>query len=387
MKITILMFCPQFRPLIGGAERQAEKLSIALTVAGCRVKILTPRIDPDSPNTEEVNGVIIERFPLADLSQYYPIHGIAILNIPYILWQIIRAVKLQLKGADVLHCHIASLQTVAAALAGRIAGIPTICKAAMADHRSDLGKIEKTGLTGCLVAWLTRKVIPTWVATTTAVADALIRAGVAPGRIVNIPNGVELSVKSDRLFTSGTRRFLYLGRLSVNIQRDVPTMIRAFGRLALKHSDLELAVVGSGDLFDETKQQVDNCQARSRIYMPGFDLPEKWLEWADCFVLPSRREGLSNALLEAMASGLPCIANDIPPNREVLDGGNAGILVPVEDCNALEAAMRNMVEGEGVAEHYARKARERVELCYSIGAVANQYINIYETLLDSDEIH
>ena len=117
--------------------------------------------------------------------------------------------------------------------------------------------------------------------------------------------------------------------------------------------------------------------------MPGFDQPKKWLAWADCFVLPSRLEGLSNALLEAMAAGLPCIANDIPPNREVLDNGNAGVLVAVENCDALEAAMRDMVEDNGKARNFALRARERVEQCYSINSVAVRYVNLYESLLAS----
>ena len=145
--------------------------------------------------------------------------------------------------------------------------------------------------------------------------------------------------------------------------------------------DVELAIVGGGDLFEETKRLAETCIARDRIHLPGFDRPEKWLAWADCFVLPSRREGLSNALLEAMAAGLPCIANDIPPNREVLDDGKAGVLVPVENCDALEAAMRDMVEDDGMARRFALNAKERAEQCYSIKSVAARYVNLYESLL------
>ena len=377
----IVMFCPQFRPVVGGAERQAEKLAFALAASGCQVKILTPRIELNSPDREENNGVVVERFPLTDLAQRYPMKGVALLNIPYILWQVVQAVRPHLKGAAVLHCHGASLQTAGAALAGRMAGIPVICKAAVADHRSDLGEIEKTGASGRWVAWLARAVIGRWVATTSAVADALMRAGVKPDQITRIPNGVEQStVSRTRPLINGARRFLYLGRLSTNIHRDTPTLIKAFDRLALESSDIELALVGGGDLYDETQRLADASPVRKRIHLPGFDQPEKWLAWADCFVLPSRREGLSNALLEAMAAGLPCIANDIPPNREVLDNGNAGILVPVGDGDALENAMRVIVEDSGVAEHYAQMARERVEQCYTISAVAESYLKLYRKL-------
>jgi glycosyltransferase involved in cell wall biosynthesis len=382
MKPSVLMFCPQFRPLVGGAERQAEKLAIVLVAAGCRVKIITPRIDPDSSDKEEVNGVTIERFPFTDLACRYPVRGIALLNIPYIVWQVARAVWPRLEDADVLHCHLASLQTAGVALAGRIAHVPVLCKAATADHHSDLGEIRKTGASGRLVAWLVRTFIQTWVATTAAVETALVRAGVDPRKIVRIPNGVELpdELNSGKR-ADGVRRFLYLGRLSKTAQRDVPTLVRAFDRVATKHPDLELAIVGGGALFGETRRLAETCAARNRIHMPGFDCPEKWLAWADCFVLPSRLEGLSNALLEAMAAGLPCIANDIPPNREVLDNGKAGVLMPVENCDALEAAMREMVEDDGKARRFALNARERAEQCYSIKSVAARYVNLYESLL------
>ena len=239
MKPSVLMFCPQFRPLVGGAERQAEKLAAALVEAGCRVTILTPRLDSGSPDREEANGVTIERFRLTDLSRRYPVSGVAVLNIPYILWQLARAVRPRLKGTDVLHCHIASLETAGAALVGYMCDVPVLCKAATADQRSDLGVIEKTGGTGRLVAWLTRAVIGTWVATTAAVVDALVQAGVKPGRIARIPNGVELRTGCrPRPFSYEARHFLYSGRLSEKTERDIPTLIRAFDRIATKHPDL-----------------------------------------------------------------------------------------------------------------------------------------------------
>ena len=380
--ISVVMFCSQFRPAFGGAERQAEKLAVALVEQGCQVMILTPRIDAESPDREEGHGVTIERFPMIDLSRRFPVPGIALLNIPYILWQVTRAVKARLKDANILHCHIASLQTAGAALAGRISGVPVLLKAAVADHRSDLGEIEKNGFSGRLVAYLVRLLIPNWIATTLAVEEALLRAGIAAEKIARIPNGVEVSDAADsRKLRKNIKRFLYLGRLSTNTQRDVPTLIKAFDYVATILPDVELAIVGGGDLLEVTRKLVGNCLASNRIYAPGFDDSEKWLTWADCFVLPSRREGLSNALLEAMAAGLPCIANDIPPNREVLANGEAGLLVGIEDINDLTKAMYKMVEEKGVAEHYARKSTERVEQCYSITAVAMQYIQFYDLLI------
>lgn len=378
---SILMFCPQFRPVVGGAERQAEKLAIALAAAGCRVCILTPRLDPDSPDVEEVQGVRIERFPLMDLSRHWPVSGIALINIPFILWQVFRAVRSRLRGIHVLHAHLASLQTEGALLAARLARIPALCKAATADRRSDLGELEKQGAGGRLAAWLIRNTLPCWVATTQAVEQALIRAGIRRERIARIPNGVEVQAsRAEGAHSDSARRFLYLGRLSTNTRRDTLTLIRAFERLARTMPNTELALVGKGDLLEATRAQAAACKASERIRIPGFDAPEKWLAWANCFILPSRLEGLSNALLEAMAMGLPCIANDIPPNREVLAEGRAGILVPVGDEERLYQEMLRMATDGDHVVALARRAVNRVRAQYSIGAVAERYIAFYDHL-------
>ena len=381
MSLSILMFCPQFRPHIGGAERQAERLAMELSGLGHRVTILTPRRDADSPEIEQLNGVTIERFALTDLSRLFPLPGVAVLNIPYMLWQIARAMQRRVKRADIIHCHIASLETGCAALAGRMGKVHVVCKAATAAYRSDLGEIRKTGLTGRLVEWLVRASVQTWVATTASVEEALVRAGIDAARIVRIPNGIEVTNQTSAVWPPrAIRSFLYVGRVSRNTQRDFPTMIEAFDCIAAIYPDIQLAVVGDGDLWEKTRKLAEGCAARDRILLPGFDQPEKWLSWADCLILPSRQEGMSNALLEAMAAGVPCIANDIPSNREVLDNGNAGVLVPVEDRDALVAAMRDMAENGAKARRMAQIARERAVRCYSIEAVADRYVRLYQTL-------
>lgn len=378
---SVLMFCPQFRPAVGGAERQAEKLAVALAAAGCRVTILTPRLDVQSPDIEEVEGVRIERFASTDLAQRWPVSGISLLNIPFILWQVFRMVRRRLKDADVLHAHTASLQVLGALLAARSAHVPVLCKAAMADSRSDLGEMEKQGPSGRFLAQVTRRMTPCWVATTDAVRDALTRAGVSRSRITCIPNGVDLpTVGNTALPAAPARRFLYLGRLSVNSDRDTPTLIDAFERLAQSYPDIELALVGGGDRLTETQAKAKSCSASARIHVPGFDDPGKWLSWSDCFVLPSRKEGLSNALLEAMAAGLPCIANDIPPNREALAGGAAGVLVPVGDEDALYGAMKVMATNADHAVGFAAASYDRVCREYEINAVAAHYMNLYDQL-------
>ena len=379
--MRVLMFCPQFAPAMGGAERQAEKLGKALCAQGVDVRVLTPLIDGTSPADEVMDGLPVRRFRLSDLSARFPgMRGIGLVNAPWIALQIMWHVWREAGSADVVHCHIGSLQSVAAAWAARLRGLPVICKAAMADDRSDLGEAAKAGTTGRVVAWAGRRAFTRWVATTRAVRDALCRAGVDLQRIVVIPNGVEVPDAPAREPMQPVRRFLYLGRLSTNIDRDVPGMIRAFDHLADGDDGVELAVVGGGDLLHGTRAIAAACRHADRIQVLGQSDAAEWLAWADCFVLPSRREGLSNALLEAMAAGLPCIANDIPPNREALGNGDAGVLVAVGDEDGMYEAMSRFATDTAAVRFFANAASRRVESHYAMEAVSAAYRGIYERL-------
>lgn len=383
MTLSVLMFCPQYRPLIGGAERQAEKLASALALKGVRVTVLTPQLSAGTALCEEADGVVIHRFPLSYLSRRFPsVRGLGPASLLQIRNQVMREVRRHLEGVDVIHAHTASPVTAFAIQTAKRHGVPTVCKVATSGLKSDLQEVVATGVGGRMLAASMVRNLDRWVATTSAVADSLAEWNVPNGRIVRIPNGVVLPRLEDSARVSGTaKRFLYLGRLSTNAFRDTPTLVRAFDRLASVSPNLELALVGHGDLQEETAALVEKCRNRDRIHMPGLQDPDPWLRWADCFVLPSRWEGLSNALLEAMSYGLACIANDIPPNREVLAEGEAGVLTPVENEEALFTAMERMATDPAHAKAMRTAAIKHARSRFSIESVAARHIGLYKQLI------
>lgn len=376
------MFSPQFRPVIGGAERQAEKLATALAVKGVRVRIITPRYSPEVPLRETVDGVELIRFPLLDLCRKMPkIRGLGPLNLRLLRRQVARSVTANIANADLLHCHIASPMTAFAMQAAVKKGKPVICKIAMAGEKNDFTATRGTGIGGRQLCDSMVRQMSRWIAISKPVEDVLRQWQVPDDKIVAIPNGVVLPDRRSQREPAAARKFLYLGRLSANTARDVPTLIRAFDQLAERIPDAQLALVGDGDQFQETAKQVAACRNSERISMPGFQKPEPWLQWADCFVLPSRREGLSNALLEAMSYGLPCIANDIPPNREVLNDGKAGLLVPVGAQEELLQAMQKMAGSKITCGKMSQSALHRVYGTYGIESIADNYIKLYQNIL------
>jgi glycosyltransferase involved in cell wall biosynthesis len=382
--LNILMFCAQFRPMVGGAERQAEKLAKALVALGVRVTVLTPALVPGLPVEERDTGVIIRRFPLVDITRRLPgVRGLGSVNLLGLQIQIARAVDPHMRGASVLHAHMAGSLAAFVAQSARRRAVPVICKVgmAMAGGRSDLTELARMGSGGPRLARSMIRNVDRWIATTDAVRLSLVESGINQTRIESIPNGVELPLETGQSLRRGAvRHFLYLGRISANSDRDVPTLVRAFDRLADEEMDVQLSIVGDGDLLGSVEALVSTCRNAARIQLPGQQAPEPWLNWADCLVLPSRREGLSNALLEAMSAGLVCIANDIPANREVLAEGSAGILTPVGNEDALLHALRSVCRDSQLPDGLRRSGYARARSTYDINAVAARYVSLYERL-------
>jgi glycosyltransferase involved in cell wall biosynthesis len=101
----------------------------------------------------------------------------------------------------------------------------------------------------------------------------------------------------------------------------------------------------------------------------------------DVFVLPSLAEGISNTILEAMATGLPVVATNVGGNSEILVDGITGFLVPRGNPDALAAAIRRYVDEPVLRRVHGASARRRCETEFSIGAMVRNYQNLYDELL------
>ena len=125
--------------------------------------------------------------------------------------------------------------------------------------------------------------------------------------------------------------------------KDQLTLVRAFLHLINIDADararLRLTVIGDGALREEARQLISAAGAESLAWLPGErnDIPEL-MRGMDLFVLPSLREGISNTILEAMASGIPVVATRIGGNPELVVEGETGMLVPPSDPIAMASA-------------------------------------------------
>jgi sugar transferase (PEP-CTERM/EpsH1 system associated) len=168
--------------------------------------------------------------------------------------------------------------------------------------------------------------------------------------------------------------------------KDQPLLARAFVRaleLAPALRDrLRLLMVGDGPLRGEARGILEAAGVADLAWLPGErgDVPDI-LRGLNCFVLPSLAEGISNTILEAMASGLPVIATRVGGNPELVEEGRSGRLVPAGEVEAMAAALLDYAKNPEGAAAAGRAGRAAVEARFSLDAMVAAYRGLYDRLL------
>ena len=213
-------------------------------------------------------------------------------------------------------------------------------------------------------------------------AELLIRLGVAKNTLAVIPNGVDPNIwrpgasqLSERF--SGKRVFLYMGRLAT--EKNVEALLRAWKLVELP--GCVLVVVGDGPM----RQQLQASHSSNNVIWWGYEADQAirlaLLQVAEVFMLPSLVEGLSLALLEAMASGTACVATDAGADGEVLEGG-AGIVISTQGVTTqLRTLLPVLREQPILSKELGKRARERVLERYTLQANIDALEQLYCNLI------
>lgn len=266
----------------------------------------------------------------------------------------------------------------------------SICRFVSVSSKRDMG-LKLTGKLGTLI----KKINP-YFNLVTAPSKSIVEKyvadyGVDQNKQAVILNGVDLK-KYCRL--SGKSREELRRNLGLNPQRIVlisigwlrqgkghEFTIRALAKLPAER--YQLVILGEGPDRDRLEELVDTLKLQDAVVMPGMQKNvNEWLSVADVAISASLSEGLSNALVEAMASGLPIVATDVGGNPEVVLNGHNGYLVPPENDQCLYEAITEIVKPK-TFDLFGENARTRAENSFSIGAMVEKLETTYERLVVS----
>ncbi|HOG02575.1 MAG TPA: TIGR03088 family PEP-CTERM/XrtA system glycosyltransferase [Accumulibacter sp.] len=297
----------------------------------------------------------------------------------------------QLRPAIVHSRNLAALEVAMPAWA---AGVPVRIHG---EHGRDIGDLDGSSRKYQWLRRFYRPFVTRYIALSRDLEDYLTcRVGVNPSRVSQIYNGVD----AQRFHPAGTRQPIVgcpfsdsrcwlvgtVGRMQgVKDQTTlVKAFIRALERFPVLRSDLRLVIIGDGPLRAQAQAMLEQAGLADRAWLPGQrdDVPEI-LRGLDCFVLPSLAEGVSNTILEAMASGLPVIATAVGGNGELIDQGSTGQLVAAADAEAMAREIAGYALDPNRARAAGRAGRAVVEQQFSLEAMTQRYQGLYDQLLGS----
>ncbi|MEO7762129.1 MAG: TIGR03088 family PEP-CTERM/XrtA system glycosyltransferase [Casimicrobiaceae bacterium] len=308
----------------------------------------------------------------------------------YRLWKLLRKLR-----PDILHTR--NLGALEGSLAGALAGVRSRIHG---EHGRDSSDLDGNNVRHQVVRRLFKPFVHRQIALSKDLEHYLEdKVRVPHERIVQLYNGVDTmlfhppAMGRETLdgiafapddFVIGT-----IGRM--HPVKDQLTLARAFVAMHRLAPDLaarlKLVMVGEGPLRAPVAEVLRQAGLDNAAWLPGErdDVP-RIMRGLDLFVLPSLAEGISNTILEAMATGLPVVATAVGGNPELLDDARTGTLVPRADPEAMAQAMLRYATDPLERRRQGLAARARVESEFSMNSMVNAYLGLYEQMLSEGKI-
>lgn len=361
----------------GGAERQAQRIAETLAALGWRMQVLTKHLK-GLPKHETLNGVEVRRLWASTV----PKTQSALLTLSF-FYRLLLAPR-----GQVIHLNQLYREILPALVARRLRGSPIVVRLACGGAYGDVARLL-TKPDGKLMLRLARRA-DAMISLSQQITQELLEQGFDPARIVEIPNGVDIHrfrpvsaqerarLRRELHLPEG-QLVLYVGRL--HYQKGLESLLRAWKDVSQSQPQAHLLLVGQGPEGEKLEKLAAELGLSASLHFPGHVEPIlPYMQASDVFVLPSFFEGLSNALLEALACGLPVVTTNIGGTCEVVRPEVDGLLIEPGDVPALADALGRVLGDAALAERLGAAGRRRVETQYTSELAIARYAAVYARL-------
>lgn len=382
MPIRILMIIDYYYPVWGGAQTQLKQLILHLRERGCRFLIATRRWDSKMKKSEDVFGTQVYRLGIP---------GQHLLSaLAYVFSLLIFLFKNRNKF-DIIHTQGAALLGALGRILAWLYNKKNVARIATAGR---IPALQKTILGKACLNILSRS--DGIICLNQEILQELKTAGVSESRIEFITNAVDSQrfqpwPRSEKEFwlkgqglPENTLLVIFSGRLI--FRKGLDLLIEAWKSVVPKHPQARLIIMGTGkphldSIEEEIKAKVRNEKIRHILFLGQVENTESILGIADVFVMPSRKEGLSNTLLEAMSAKLRIVASDIGGNRDLIKHHINGLLFESGNTQDLTEKICDCLNNFQQTSKLAEAARANVLQHHQFEEKAEQYYGLYSALM------
>jgi len=406
--LKLALVTRRYPPLIGGAEKVLSYLAFALAAEGAEVTILTSNVAGlDLPVTE------VHAIGLSPNTSLRALHSSGRLTVVRLstsplrfwgTWCYMRALQQWFRSNYVDLAYVSMLKHDAYSVigTGKRLHFPVVLRPEGAGATGDIAWQSHDNF-GRLIGERCRQATA-FVAISTPIKHELqaawhsgtmrplwLRRGVkqtlAEPRIETISNGVPIPEIpwQRRANWHSAPRAIFVGRLAREKGLDI--LLNAWPAVRAVYTNARLILLGAGPLRPTLEA---HARKLNMTVGPGESIelrgatadPTAMVREADLFILPSREEGMSVALLEAMALGIPLVASSIPGNQQLIEDFKHGRLAPPEDPAALSRTIIDQWRDFDTASYMGRAARNRVNQTFSIQKMAQEHLALFEKILN-----
>lgn len=375
-----------FYPDYSGSAVQALNLSRHLHRMGMQPLILAANLSGSAPS-EVVHGIPVVRVPVdkrAPIATFW--------------WSAARYLWRHRCEFDIIHAH-GTVQHGIVSLFGQIVGKPTILKVAMAD--SDLA-FQRQGRIAGRIARFTVGRFSRYIATTEAIAMEFEAQGLDTMRVRRIPNGVDTDTFAPVVAEEKEAIRSSLGLppgpivtcvAIVQERKNIDGALRIWLSAVQHDAPGHLAIVGpvqrpDGPFIRSLQAFIDTHGLTNRVSFLGRRDPiAPFLRASDVFLFPSRQEGMPNAVLEAMACGLPCLVSKSAGVQALIRDGVDGYVIEPLDEAVFSARLISLLLDSAERNRMGHQARRRIVANYSLEGIARQYAELYDEVLNQERHH